>query len=662
MFPRKLIALSLVAVLALFAGIKQNVTSGNTQGSLLAPNSPLGTAFTYQGQLKDASGSVNNSCDFQFGLWDTLTGGSQVGSTLTLTSVAVSEGLFTVQLDFGANAFTGSARWLETAVRCPAGGGIYSTLAPRQPLTPAPYAIYSARADTLDGFHANAFQLHYQNLVVVAKDGGDFSTITDALNSITTNSADNPFTIYVAPGVYNETITMKPYVDIEGAGETATKITYADPVTNTITVVGADNAELRFLSVENTSGAGYAMAISNDHASPHLSHVAIIVTSEWTANYGVRNDNASPTMTDVTIDIMRGTNNSGVSNSISSPVMTSVTATVSGGNYDFGMYNWYSAPTMTNVTLSASGGATANYGVLSEGGSTPTMNNVIASASGGPEAYGVYNKGASAATMYNVTANATGATDNYGVYNTNYTSPMMRDVTATASGGTVNVGVLNITYSSPMMINVTASASGETNNTGVHNENSSSPTMVNVIATASDGTYNYAVRNINSSPTMTNVTATASGGGTQNAGVFNTSSSPVMTNVTATASGGSACMAVDNYLSSPVLTNVTAIASGGTTSNYGMLNDSSSPTIQNCVISAKDGTNDGLHNIASSGTYTIKINSSQISAGTSTIYQDSHYTTQLGASQIAGAGAFGGTYVCVASYNGNYVLLDNTCH
>src|SRR4030042_1781971 len=83
-------------------------------------NAPTGTAFTYQGQLKDASGPVNGDCDFQFSLWDALTGGTQVGSSLTQTGVAVSEGLFTVQLDFGVNAFTGSARWLEIAMRCPA--------------------------------------------------------------------------------------------------------------------------------------------------------------------------------------------------------------------------------------------------------------------------------------------------------------------------------------------------------------------------------------------------------------------------------------------------------------------------------------------------------------------------------------------------------------
>src|SRR5207244_3413240 len=44
-------------------------------------------------------------------------------------------------IDFGAAAFNGDARWLEIAVRSPAGGGTFTTLSPRQPLTGAPYAL-----------------------------------------------------------------------------------------------------------------------------------------------------------------------------------------------------------------------------------------------------------------------------------------------------------------------------------------------------------------------------------------------------------------------------------------------------------------------------------------------------------------------------------------
>ena len=57
---------------------------------------------------------------------------------------------------------------------------------------------------------------------------------------------------------------MKPYVDIEGSGELTTKITFTGSASSTTgTLVGANNAELRFLTVENTGGDAYAIAIYN---------------------------------------------------------------------------------------------------------------------------------------------------------------------------------------------------------------------------------------------------------------------------------------------------------------------------------------------------------------------------------------------------------------
>jgi len=101
----------------------------------------LGTAFTYQGQLKSGSNPVNGTCDFQFALYDAASGGTSLG-TQTKTGVSVTNGLFTIpDLDFGAGAFQGDARWLQIAVRCPAGSGSYTTLAPRQALTATPYAL-----------------------------------------------------------------------------------------------------------------------------------------------------------------------------------------------------------------------------------------------------------------------------------------------------------------------------------------------------------------------------------------------------------------------------------------------------------------------------------------------------------------------------------------
>ncbi len=107
---------------------------------------PLGTGFTYQGQLQGNGNPVDGSCDFQFSLYDAATGGTPIG-TQTRAAVPVSNGYFTVaDLDFGDAAFQGDARWLAIEVRCPAGNGSYTPLSPRQALTAAPYALYAARA------------------------------------------------------------------------------------------------------------------------------------------------------------------------------------------------------------------------------------------------------------------------------------------------------------------------------------------------------------------------------------------------------------------------------------------------------------------------------------------------------------------------------------
>ncbi len=103
-------------------------------GSLQA--APIGTAFTYQGALKDGGFPADGTFNFIFRLYDDETAGSQVGSDVTLNGVTVSGGLFTVELDFGA-VFDGPELWLEIEVSG-------TVLAPRQNLTPTPYALYAA--------------------------------------------------------------------------------------------------------------------------------------------------------------------------------------------------------------------------------------------------------------------------------------------------------------------------------------------------------------------------------------------------------------------------------------------------------------------------------------------------------------------------------------
>lgn len=105
-----------------------------------------GTAFTYQGQLASGGALVNDTCDFTFTLHDALAGGAQVGPSLARPDVAVIDGLFTISLDFG-DVFTGAKRWLAIAAQC-SGDAAPVPLAPRQELTPNPYAIWASSASS----------------------------------------------------------------------------------------------------------------------------------------------------------------------------------------------------------------------------------------------------------------------------------------------------------------------------------------------------------------------------------------------------------------------------------------------------------------------------------------------------------------------------------
>jgi trimeric autotransporter adhesin len=156
----------------------------------LALESPLVTAFTYQGHLRQSGTAVSGACEFRFDLYDAVSGGAQIGVP-QIRYVAVSDGLFTVtDLDFGAGAFNGQARWLAISVGCPAGASDYTPLTPRQALTPAPYAL------ALPGFYTrrnatspNLIGGHVSNTVasgvVGATIGGGGAS--DFANSVTSN-------------------------------------------------------------------------------------------------------------------------------------------------------------------------------------------------------------------------------------------------------------------------------------------------------------------------------------------------------------------------------------------------------------------------------------------------------------------------------------------
>jgi pectin methylesterase-like acyl-CoA thioesterase len=65
----------------------------------------------------------------------------------------------------------------------------------------------------------------YQQVVTVAKAGGDYTSIQDAIDSITDASDSKRYAVKVYPGNYAEAVTMQDYVDIIGTGRTNSRIT-----------------------------------------------------------------------------------------------------------------------------------------------------------------------------------------------------------------------------------------------------------------------------------------------------------------------------------------------------------------------------------------------------------------------------------------------------
>ncbi|HYF63336.1 MAG TPA: hypothetical protein VD886_11015 [Herpetosiphonaceae bacterium] len=355
-------------------------------------SAPQGSAFTYQGRLVDGAAPASGSYDFTFRLYDAADGGAQIGAAVSLDDVAVAAGLFAVRLDFGPGAFAGGARWLEITV-----GGV--TLAPRQPLTAAPIALSATTAQTathalsaasvpwsglggvpaglddgdddttyaagkglaLNGTSFEAKGSPLSNTVVVAGSGGDFGSVQAAIDSVAGAGPANPYTVFVASGVYTEQVTLKPHVHLRGAGQGATVIRWgggeAHPQGDggSATVRTANNSSLADLTIES-SGNGVNVAIYNRDAAVSIRDVTVnAAASSGGQAYAIYNYNAAAQIAQSTVNITAGyfaygVYNYGGSNASVADSSIKVSATVA----SIGTYTVGSTLRVRNSTISGS--------------------------------------------------------------------------------------------------------------------------------------------------------------------------------------------------------------------------------------------------------------------------------------------------------------------
>ena len=113
-------------------------------------------------------------------------------------------------------------------------------------------------------------------------DGADWAANGAALRAALCDALAGPYRrclVRLAAGVYDlgtAPLRMRAYIDLEGAGELRTRLLSRVRLNDGGTIVGADYAELRCLSVANAGGGECAVAIYND------------AVAEWQADSGGR--------------------------------------------------------------------------------------------------------------------------------------------------------------------------------------------------------------------------------------------------------------------------------------------------------------------------------------------------------------------------------------
>lgn len=263
----------------------------------------------------------------------------------------------------------------------------------------------------------------YAGVAVVATGSGDYTNPLTAMTDIAswcgTPTVSNPCLLKIMPGVYNigaNNLQMQEYVDIEGSGEKVTRIT-GNKDNYPGVVVGANNAEIRFITVEHTGNGSYAYALSMFNAGAKVTNVTAIaasganesvgfdcevtstavftnvtaITSGVTAALGFYIDTASPTIINANATATDSALNLGIDmNPASSPLIMNTTATALRGVKNHGIHiNGASSPTIINVKVTASGGSSENYGIYNINGSNSVITNSMVEASG-TNSYAVY--------------------------------------------------------------------------------------------------------------------------------------------------------------------------------------------------------------------------------------------------------------------------------
>jgi hypothetical protein len=207
-----------------------------------------------------------------------------------------------------------------------------------------------------------------------AKPGENGAALLDALNGIKDATQSSPYLITLDPGTYDVGSTMlemKPFVEIEGASQTATIISglgYAPPTFLGV-VKGASWSALRNLRIRS-EGSPFrsSVALLIQDANTTVQSVAIESSGATETNYGIRHLCSAARLKDVTIEVGKGQTSIGLSNRClglpSSPSIEDTSITVSNASMSsIGISSLYAAGLEFNSNLQISVSGANSIGI-----------------------------------------------------------------------------------------------------------------------------------------------------------------------------------------------------------------------------------------------------------------------------------------------------------
>lgn len=177
--------------------------------------------------------------------------------------------------------------------------------------------------------------------VVVAKSGGNYTTISAAMAAIIP-SATNPYVIEVWPGTYTEQVSMKSYVHLKGSGANVTTIKGVNSGSDVVFINGQSN-----IAVSGFTITGGYIGIDLASSSSNILIENNVISNNAPA--GISSNGGSAVIRN---NIISGNLNNGISSASSANTITG--NTISGSI--LGISDFYSSnSTISENTITGNG-------------------------------------------------------------------------------------------------------------------------------------------------------------------------------------------------------------------------------------------------------------------------------------------------------------------